>query len=433
MELRSHKPEPVGDASLEKWESLGQGGFGYVYKARHKDLCIDVAIKILRDGISHLLSLQDEAFYMDIAPCDFVVRVYGTYQGCPPGLRSTQQGLVMAFMERGSVESLQKKLSGPPPWPLVCRWAHQVAQGMNFLHSRNIVHHDLKPSNVLLDGDLNAKLADFGLSRVSTSVLNSNRETTDGIEGSYKYMPPEAFEVSYEANRSFDIYSYGILLWSIITGKEPYPSASFALVEIQIPKGVRPTFESIDQMSEEGLKELVELMKKCWDGTPSERPPFKNCLEVTENVFLKYKMAILDVVGQVLTKLSPTSYQSNTPWTRNVSQQPPEQSIDTVDTITERAPIRESVRITTKAKAKFVDDERPSLIQCVAEVMAITEELRDMVSHETYSKITVAGTNQDKVRVLYLTALHSGGEVVKAAFYDALKKHEPRLVERLGG
>lgn len=93
----------------------------------------------------------------------FVSRILGVYQGCPP-VQSTSQtpqlGLVMEFMERGSLAGLQDALGGPPPWPLCFRLAHQVALGMNFLHcmSPPLLHLDLKPSNVLLDSDLNAKV-----------------------------------------------------------------------------------------------------------------------------------------------------------------------------------------------------------------------------------------------------------------------------------
>lgn len=111
-------------------------------------------------------ALSEEAGHMVNSSCEFVLRVYGIYRGCPqigPNSRD-QQGIVMEFMERGSVQSLLNNLSGPPPWPLAFRLAHQVALGMNFLHSRNLMHHDIKPSNVLLDKDLNAK--------VSASILN---------------------------------------------------------------------------------------------------------------------------------------------------------------------------------------------------------------------------------------------------------------------
>lgn len=82
--------------------------------------------------------------------------------------------------------------------------------------------------------------------------------------------------------------------------------------------------------------------------------------------------------------------------------------------------------------AKFVDDNRAVLIQDVSEVMAVTEELGDMVHSETYSKIEAKATTQDKMRVLYQTVLRSGGVTVKAAFYDALKKHHSSLMDRLG-
>lgn len=102
-------------------------------------------------------ALCKEADHMEKASCEFVLRVYGSYLGCPP-VRVTpmQQGIVMEFMRRGSIQSLLN--AGPPPWPLAFRLAHQVALGMNFLHSKNLMHHDLKPSNVLLNDDLNAKV-----------------------------------------------------------------------------------------------------------------------------------------------------------------------------------------------------------------------------------------------------------------------------------
>ena len=97
---------------------------------------------------------------MQKASCQFVLRVYGNYLGSLPfqPMTTMQQGIVMEYMGRGSVQSLMSKLSDPQPWPLVFRLAHQVAQGMNFLHSMDLMHQDLKPSNVLLNDDLNAKV-----------------------------------------------------------------------------------------------------------------------------------------------------------------------------------------------------------------------------------------------------------------------------------
>ncbi|KAM6920177.1 uncharacterized protein PEZ65_012212 [Lycodopsis pacificus] len=104
----------------------------------------------------------------------------------------------------------------------------------------------------------------------------------------------------------------------------------------------------------------------------------------------------------------------------DVSDVPPPES---------KRPKEDCVRISTdKDKAKFVDDNRATLIQTVSAVMAITEELGDMVHPEAYSLINATATSRDKMRELYDNSLRSGGEVVKAAFYDALKKHHPGLV-----
>lgn len=90
-----------------------------------------------------------------------VLKIQGVYKGRALGGRSAiQMGLVMEYMERGSLADLQLALDTPPPWPLAFRIIYQIALGMNFLHqlSPPLLHLDLKPSNVLLDDSLNAKV-----------------------------------------------------------------------------------------------------------------------------------------------------------------------------------------------------------------------------------------------------------------------------------
>uniref|UniRef100_A0A671YB67 Receptor-interacting serine/threonine-protein kinase 3-like n=1 Tax=Sparus aurata TaxID=8175 RepID=A0A671YB67_SPAAU len=348
MALPSRKTRLVGDESLENWEPVGSGGFGDVYTARHKDWGFDVAIKIPRTDVGY-----KEATLMEMVSFEFVLRVYGIYQrSLSTSGGSMQRGIVMEFMRRGSVESLMNDLSGPPPWSLAFRLAHQVAAGMNFLHAERIVHQDLKPSNVLLTENLDARLADFGLSRVSTSALTSSSEQTGETGGTYKYMPPEAFDASYRPVRDFDIYSYGILLWSIVTGEEPYPAvADYSLVKMLVAdKGQRPPCEDLEKMGVEGLKELVGLMKRCWVKDPNKRPKFNKVLKETEELFSKHRTAIRDAVDQVLKRLdSPNGNQHSE--TSASNRRPPHQaperskSIDEVDMpspITRHPPTQDS-------------------------------------------------------------------------------------------
>uniref|UniRef100_A0A8C9XIF2 Protein kinase domain-containing protein n=1 Tax=Sander lucioperca TaxID=283035 RepID=A0A8C9XIF2_SANLU len=295
----------IEDSSLQDWKVIGSGGFGQIYKARHRQWACDVAIKLLRydDGANE--SLLREIKRMREASSPHVLRVLGVFKGLPPNCGwATQLGVVMELMERGSLASLQEALDGPPPWPLVFRLAHQVAQGINFLHSlpRPVLHLDLKPPNVLLDDSLNAKLTDFGLSRISYSVTQVSKKDDEEGGGTTNYMPPEAFGLTYKPKRASDIYSYGILIWSIVTGKQPYGSAKPTRVELLIPLGQRPLLDDIkgDAL---GLAELTGLMKRCWDNEPEQRPRALECTTETEQLYKMHKDAIFDAVHEVLKKL----------------------------------------------------------------------------------------------------------------------------------
>ncbi|XP_031166296.2 receptor-interacting serine/threonine-protein kinase 3-like [Sander lucioperca] len=204
----------VEDSSLGDWEEIGSGGFGRIYKARHHQWGFDVAIKLLLQGERTEKSLLHEIEMMRQGTSPYVMAVRGVFKGRKPfSGGSTQLGLVMEFMERGSLASLQEALDEPPPWPLVFRLAHQVALGINFLHSlpHPVLHQDLKPQNVLLDDSLTAKLTDFGLARISCSVSQVSKG--DGPQGgTINYMPPEAFEASYKPSRASDIYRYKSML-----------------------------------------------------------------------------------------------------------------------------------------------------------------------------------------------------------------------------
>ncbi|XP_069564159.1 receptor-interacting serine/threonine-protein kinase 3 [Brachyistius frenatus] len=304
MALVSYSPPVlIKDSTVENWNVIGSGGFGQIYKARHRQWCCDVAIKLLHYDDGSSSSLLHEVDMMRQGSNPHVIQVLGVFKGRPPSSASSAQlGLVMEFMEKGSLASLQNTLQGPPPWPLAFRLTHQVALGVNFLHSLSppLLHLDLKPSNVLLDSFLNAKLTDFGLAKFYQSVSRGSKKKSEEC-GTSSYMPPEAFDMSYTPSRASDIYSYGILLWSIVTGKPPYPNAKTTLVRLRIPEGDRPSLEKIRcQAGVAGLTTLMELMKRCWEENPNRRPSSIDCTTVTEELHKMHKHAILDAVHEVL-------------------------------------------------------------------------------------------------------------------------------------
>ncbi|XP_036968134.1 receptor-interacting serine/threonine-protein kinase 3 isoform X2 [Acanthopagrus latus] len=300
-------PVLIEDSSLTDWKVIGSGGFGQIYKARHQKWCCDVAIKLLHHDDGKSDSLLREIDMMRQGSSPHVIQVRGVFRGQPPQCGPLiQLGLVMELMERGSLASLQT-LCGTPPWPLVFRLAHQVALGVNFLHSLNpaLLHLDLKPSNVLLDSDLNAKLTDFGLARFYHSVTRSSGKDSEEEGGTISYMPPEAFDLSYRPARASDIYSYGILLWSIVTGRQPYANAKTTIVKFRIPQGDRPSLDEIRSQAAglAGLTGLMNLMEKCWEAKPDKRPSSHKCTTETEELYKMHKHGINDAVHQVRKKL----------------------------------------------------------------------------------------------------------------------------------
>ncbi|XP_016114571.1 receptor-interacting serine/threonine-protein kinase 3-like isoform X1 [Sinocyclocheilus grahami] len=294
--------EVIRDECLQGWRSIGTGGFGQIYRAKHKTLGMDVAIKLLHYKDGPASSIQREALLMFQGGNPNVIRILGLYEGRV----GEGRGLVMEFMPKGSVADLLQTLAGPPPWPLTFRMTHQISLGMNFLHHLTppLLHLDLKPSNVLLDDSLRAKLTDFGLSRVARSVSRCSREKDEDDGGTLSYMPPEALQsVNYKASKATDVYSYGVLLWSIVTGKEPYEDALSSLVRFRIPQGDRPDLSSIDPRRVKGLEDMVKLMTECWHQDPSRRPSFLDCVHATEKISNMHKHGLNDAVYDVLKQL----------------------------------------------------------------------------------------------------------------------------------
>ena len=143
-------------------------------------------------------------------------------------------------------------------------FARGIAQGMAHLAKLKIVHRDLAVRNVLLSKDSTAKISDFGMSRVLGSELEGQTAST---VGPIFWMSPEALMQRF--SEKSDVWAYGVTLWEIVTGKEPYEGRDKLEVAIQ----VRDHGMTLP-MPEKSPKILATIMKRCWKYDPSERPTF---------------------------------------------------------------------------------------------------------------------------------------------------------------
>eukprot|EP00172_Hildenbrandia_rubra_P000098 Plantae.Rhodophyta-Hildenbrandia_rubra.ctg10445.p1 GENE.Plantae.Rhodophyta-Hildenbrandia_rubra.ctg10445~~Plantae.Rhodophyta-Hildenbrandia_rubra.ctg10445.p1 ORF type:complete len:687 (-),score=122.67 Plantae.Rhodophyta-Hildenbrandia_rubra.ctg10445:3728-5683(-) len=193
--------------------------------------------------------------------------------------------IVSEIIEGGSLfDYLHKCLNGPPDVIKAMNVAQDVARGMFYLHSNNppVLHRDLKAANILLENcnptldseestnTLKAVIIDFGLSRAECPAAKQYDIADSGMIGSLVTMAPEVMRGERYTSAA-DVYSYGIVLWELFTGRIPFTGLTQAqLIYSVSDKKERPTFLPEDSIPP-GMK---ELMKTCWEDDAKNRPDF---------------------------------------------------------------------------------------------------------------------------------------------------------------
>src|SRR5262249_54323603 len=189
---------------------VGRGGMGIVYRARHRDLDSQVAIKVTLPGMS-LDRFRREAKLLARVRSPHVVAVHDFEvlpNGCPM--------LVMEWVEGSDLSKVLRQQDGPLPEAQALPWMEQVGQGMLAAAEEQIIHRDLKPSNILIDRHGRALVADFGLARGPRTVSDLSR--SGDVLGTPSYMAPEQAEDPRSADTRADIYSFGATFYHALTG-----------------------------------------------------------------------------------------------------------------------------------------------------------------------------------------------------------------------
>uniref|UniRef100_A0A4W5P183 Mitogen-activated protein kinase kinase kinase n=1 Tax=Hucho hucho TaxID=62062 RepID=A0A4W5P183_9TELE len=270
---RPSTPVQIDFSELVLEEIIGVGGFGKVYRGAWKDQ--EVAVKAARQDPDEDITatsdgVKQEAKLFSMLQHPNIIKLEGV---C---LEEPNLCLVMEYARGGT---LNRALTGRriPPHILV-NWAVQIARGMHYLHEEAVVpiiHRDLKSCNILLlekienddIGRKTLKITDFGLAR------EWHNTTKMSAAGTYSWMAPEVIKSSLFSKGS-DVWSYGVLLWELLTGEVPYRGIDGLAVAygVAVNKLTLPIPSTCPEP-------FAKLMEECWEQDPHIRPSFASILE----------------------------------------------------------------------------------------------------------------------------------------------------------
>ncbi|PIN16556.1 Serine/threonine protein kinase [Handroanthus impetiginosus] len=213
--LYSYKELQLATGNFSSANKIGEGGFGSVYKGRLNDGTL-AAIKVLsahsEQGVREFLN---EIVAISGLEHESLVKLYGC---CAEG---EERMLVYSYMENNSIARTLlggRYNSSQFSWNIRTQICIGVAQGLAFLHDEvkpPIVHRDIKASNILLDKDFTPKISDFGLAKLFPTTMT---HVTTRVAGTLGYLAPE-YAIRGKLTRKADIYSFGVLLMEIISGR----------------------------------------------------------------------------------------------------------------------------------------------------------------------------------------------------------------------
>ncbi|CAA2974925.1 Tyrosine kinase [Olea europaea subsp. europaea] len=270
--VRDSDYEIIKNEDLEELRELGSGTFGRVYHGKWRGS--DVAIKRIKKSCFTGRQSEQERLTIDFwreaeilskLHHPNVVAFYGVVQDGPGGTLAT----VTEYMVDGSLRHVLVRKDRHLDRRKRLIIAMDAAFGMEYLHSKNIVHFDLKCDNLLVNlkdpSRPICKVGDFGLSKIKRNTLVSA-----GLRGTLPWMAPELMDgSSIKVSEKVDVFSFGIVLWEILTGDEPYANMHYgAIIGGIVSNTLRPTIPSHCD------PEWRRLMEQCWAPNPAARPTF---------------------------------------------------------------------------------------------------------------------------------------------------------------
>lgn len=213
------------DGRYEILEIIGIGGMAVVFKAMDHRLNRLVAVKILKDDYSDDAEFRrrfhGESQAVAMLSHPNIVSVYDVSK------KDDLDYIVMELIDGITLKQYMEK-KGPLSWRETLHFSMQIAKALEHAHSRSIIHRDIKPHNVMILKDGSVKVADFGIARIASSQNTLTKEAL----GSVHYISPEQARGARVDNRT-DIYSLGVVMYEMLTGRPPYDGETPVSVAIQ--------------------------------------------------------------------------------------------------------------------------------------------------------------------------------------------------------
>ena len=208
-------------------ELVGSGGMSSVYRAHDRLLDRTVALKVLHqqysDDAEYVERFRREARSVASLSHPNIVTIIDR------GEHGDRQFIVFEYVDGENLKRLIERV-GPAPVATALELGIQIAQGLSFAHQQGLVHRDVKPQNVLLNGDLRAKVTDFGIAR-SLDVQHGMTQTGT-VLGTSDYIAPEQAQ-GQRVDECTDVYSLGVVLYELLTNEVPFPGENFVAVAMR--------------------------------------------------------------------------------------------------------------------------------------------------------------------------------------------------------